>query len=211
MQQVNLYVESLRPKKEYLTLLHMLIIFVFITVLLAAATVWMKSASHKWEDKLASKSKIKTQMLEQTKLLEVKVKGLVVDISLQNLNERLSKRVAANRMLAKTIDGVIKVNQGQFSKLMMALARQYITGISLSNIVFDQGGVDIALTGNASSAEKVPEYLQRLRKEPLFVGRTFKAFTVEKQKEKRSLIFHLGTQNAVSENALERFVSGRRR
>ncbi len=208
MQQVNLYVDSLKPKKVYLSLVHMLLAFVLISLLLVGATFLGQSNMNSWSSKLAAKQQLKEQILQQAKAFEVQVKGLKVDVSLQNLNARLEKRIEANDRLASTIDGAIRIEQGQFSKLMTALARQYLSGVSLSRIKFDKGGLEIALSGQTDAANKVPEYLQRLRKEPLFIGRAFRSFLVENQDGSNALFFNLSTQLEVSQEPLERFLSG---
>jgi hypothetical protein len=193
MQQVNLYLESLRPKKVLLTLGQMLSSVVLVAVVLVVATLLVQRSAVKAEHKLASKQRMQDQIQNQEKALEVKVKALKVDESLQNLNTRLEKRVKLNKQLAKTIDGAIHVEQGQFSKLLLALSRQYLSGVSLTHITFDNGGRGITLAGNTTAADKVPEYLQRLRQEPNFVGRSFRTFVVEGKKHSSALSFYLST------------------
>jgi MSHA biogenesis protein MshI len=193
MQQVNLYLDSLRPKKELLTLGQMLSALVLVVLILVVVSFLVQRSKVNVEHKLAAKQRMYNQLLNQEKTLEVRVKGLQIDESLQNLNKRLEKRIKLNDKLAKTIDSAIHVEQGQFSKLLLALSRQYLSGISLTHIKFDNGGNGITLEGNAVSADKVPEYLQRLRHETNFVGRSFRTFIVEGKPHSPFLAFYLST------------------
>ena len=68
-------------------------------------------------------------------------------------------------------------DRGGFSPLFSALARQIVEGVWITGVAIGPQR-EIALTGRAINAERVPLYFQRLKNEPALRGHTFDQFEI---------------------------------
>ncbi len=90
----------------------------------------------------------------------------------------LEARLAASAQIAQLARGEgLSAYQG-YSAYFVALARQHITGLWLTEIAVSGAGKDVSLGGRTVKAELVPHYLQRLSGEPRLAGLQFEAFEV---------------------------------
>lgn len=82
-------------------------------------------------------------------------------------------------------------NAAGMSGYLTGLARQRIEGLWLTRIEIRKGGEAIDLAGRSTTAEQVPQYLQRLSAEPAFRGRSFGGLNV--RREESGVSFRLGS------------------
>ncbi|WP_197474966.1 PilN domain-containing protein, partial [Oleiphilus sp. HI0079] len=140
--------------------------------------------------------------------LEAKVAMLRLDDALLRQNKRLKQQIQARKALLETLDSVsVRDTQG-FSSYMVGLARQTNQQLWLTRINVAESGASMALEGVAVSGKQVPAYLERLKQEPVFVGRNFTTFDL-KQDEKNASRIHFQLQ-AVPKETVELIVSQRR-
>lgn len=82
-----------------------------------------------------------------------------------------------------------------FSNLLAGLARQDLEGVWLEHIEFADAGDSIELAGQTLRADDVPLFLRRLGDEPLFAGRRFGAFEIDRSAAASpGLRFHVATR-----------------
>ena len=92
------------------------------------------------------------------------------------LRERRDARLALLRDLGQRRPD----SKGSFSSLLSGLARQDLEGIWLERIDFSEAGESIELVGRTLRAADVPTFLRRLREEPVFAGRKFRTFEIDR-------------------------------
>jgi hypothetical protein len=85
----------------------------------------------------------------------------------------LTGEVARATKLADALGAGGFGNASGMSGYLVGLARQRIEGLWLTSIDIREGGNAISLAGRSTSAEQVPQYLQKLSGEQAFKGRTF--------------------------------------
>lgn len=188
MQQVNLYTQDLRPKKIILPLAHIVAVVASILFIQIAFTLYYQSQVVAVEAKLSSTQASVDQLQQQTVEMEAKLNAMRKDQSLVALNKRLTKRLTARKQLISMLDSLSVANQLPFSNLMTGLARHQIDSLWLTQIQFADGGHKVGLKGTTLKAESVPRYLQMLRDENLFLGRTFDLFQLESDEDHEKLL-----------------------
>jgi len=203
MQQVNLYTEAFRPKKVVLPLEHIVLLTVFSILLVIAASFGLNASLVKGEQRLHEKEVRVVKMAEQLVKLEAKAKQLRQDDSLVAANNRLSTKLDARRQMIDVLDSVVVKDDEGFSNLLLSLARQKTEGLWLTSIHVGASGQDMTIEGTTLNANAVPEYLQNLRSESGFIGRTFTLFNLDADLERPSrLDFSLRSQASQVSDAL---------
>lgn len=195
-QQVNLYTDAFKPKKVILPLEHIVGLGVLAIVLVTIVTfaLNMGLASDQTQQKeLQAKAEV---MAERRARMEEEVGLRVLDESLVAANQRLKDKVNARKDMIKMLESlVLNEAKGNFSSLMVALARQTSDDLWLNRIYVGTSGQTMSLTGTTLSADAVPAYLQRLREEDTFVGRNFTLFQLSADEDsRRRLNFELKSE-----------------
>ena len=188
MQQINLYTQDLRPKKLILPLAHIVAVVAVILFIQIVFTAYSQYQVAAIEAKLPSMQASVDQLQQQTVEKEAKLNAMRKDPSLVALNQRLTKRLMARRQLISMLDSLSVANQLPFSNLMRGLARHQVDFLWLTQIQFADGGHKVGLKGKTLQAESVPHYLQMLRGETLFLGRTFDLFQLASDEEHEKLL-----------------------
>jgi hypothetical protein len=188
MQQINLYTQDLRPKKLILPLAHIVAVVAAILFIQIIFTVYYQSQVVAVEAKLPTKQAGVDQLQQQTAEMEAKLNAMRKDASLVALNKRLTKRLTARKQLISMLDSLSVANQFPFSSLMVGLARHQVDLLWLTQIQFADGGQKVGLKGKTLQAESVPHYLQMLRDETLFLGRTFDLFQLTSDEDREKLL-----------------------
>jgi hypothetical protein len=96
-------------------------------------------------------------------------KDAVLEQEVQKLENGLA---AQRRVLAMVRSGDLGNTDG-YSEYFRALSRQIVHGLWLTGLVIDGSGNAIALHGRALQPELVPEYINRLKQEPVMKGKSF--------------------------------------
>lgn len=179
MQQINLYTEAFRPQKVVLSLEHILLIMGFSIVLVAVATLFLNESLTKSELRIQKEQARVEKLAGQLSILEEKAKLLRQDDSLMAANKRLSDKLKARRQMIDVLDSVVVKDDEGFSNILLSLARQKTEGLWLTGIRVGASGKNMTIEGKTLNANAVPAYLQNLRKEAGFIGRTFTLFNLD--------------------------------
>jgi hypothetical protein len=199
MQQVNLYTDEFRPKKVVLSLEQIILISVCMIVLVVITTLFLNASLAKSEKRIQSEQIRIEKLSSQLVVLEDKAKLLRQDDSLMAANQRLSAKLAARRQMIEVLDRVVVKDDEGFSNILLSLARQKTEGLWLTSIHVGASGKNMKIEGTTLNANAVPAYLQNLRKEDGFVGRTFTLFNLDADPDKANrLDFSLRSQASQS-------------
>lgn len=208
MQQVNLYTEEFRPRIVVLPLPQMAMFYGILLVLLIALSVWMTVDQANLESELAQAQQSATEKRDNKDLLEAKVAMLRLDDALLRQNKRLKRQIAAREALLDTLDSVAVRDTQGFSSYLIGLARQNNQQLWLTRVGLSESGESMSLEGTTVGAYQVPAYLERLKQEPVFVGRSFTAFDLTQDEDNASRV-HFRLQ-ALPKEKVELIVSQRR-
>lgn len=188
MQQINLYTQDLKPKSVVLPLAHIVAVITVVLFIQVAFTAYYQTKVVAAEDKLPLKQTNVELYQQQNAEMEAKLNAMTKDQSLVALNERLIKRLAARKQLISMLDSLSTGSQLPFSSLMIGLARHQVDFLWLTHIQFAGNGHKVGLRGKTLQAEAVPHYLQMLRDDVLFLGRTFDLFQLDSDEKQEKLL-----------------------
>jgi Tfp pilus assembly protein PilN len=203
MQQVNLYTDAFRPQKVVLSLEQIVLIAVSAIVIVIIATLFLNASLAKSEKRIQTEQVRVDKLSSQLVVLEDKAKYLRQDDSLMAANQRVSEKLSARRQMIKVLDRVVVKDDEGFSNILLSLARQKTAGLWLTSIEVGASGKSMTIEGTTLNANAVPAYLQNLRKEDGFIGRTFTLFNLDADPDKpNQLDFSLRSQVSQSNEVL---------
>ena len=86
-------------------------------------------------------------------------------------------------MLSSATDVVKRGGFGDtrgYSPYFRAFARQALEGLWLTQVDIASGGTQLGVRGHALQADLVPQYMQRLAKEPVMQGQSFSSLEINR-------------------------------
>jgi len=187
MQQINLYLPEFRPNREPVRAIHMLWIGLALLVLLIAFSFYSKHQRVLLEQQL-EQEKIAQQNL-QTQLQALGAKkpaqsSAELDMKIAQLQKNLQRHLQILSMISHQDLG----NDKGFSAQLNALGQASLSSISVETFSLQRGGKYVELSGLTRSADQIPLYMQRLRKDPSFTDVGFGVLSIERDKEQSGLL-----------------------
>lgn len=167
MQQVNLYLPEFRPRRNPLNLAQVLGILLAGALLVALVTFWGAQTNVKLERQLQAERERLAQLTEEVEALRAQA-SRNNQMSMEERRARLRADVTRRERILQLIERQNLGNAEGFSAQLEALARQSREGLALAEFYLKQGGNYMEMRGRVASAQRLPEYLQRLRQEPSF-------------------------------------------
>ncbi len=182
-QQINLFNPIYRKQKKYfssVTMVQALGIIVLASALLATDSV---RRTRQAEAQLAAS----VSQLKQTqdKLIVVKAQFPPRQKS-PTLQAEIVLAQQELVMLSSATDVVKRGGFGDtrgYSPYFRAFARQAVEGLWLTRVDIASGGTELGVRGHALQADLVPQYMQRLAKEPVMQGQSFSSLEINRGAE----------------------------
>jgi len=172
-QQINLFNPIFLKQKKYFSVATMLqaLLLIVIGSALFYAFAWYQVQA------------LSKQTQEMTKRYEAEQKRLVNyanEFSPQRAQQQLQDELKAVEAQAKAqqelLDtlrsGAIGNTQG-YSEYLRAFARQSVKGLWLTGFNIDGDGTQMSLRGAVVNPQLLPEYIQRMNREPVMRGKSF--------------------------------------
>lgn len=177
-QQINLFNPSLLPEKEWITGRNLAFaVASLLTLLLIVAGITqyrLASSTERAQAAEQSVAQLKTKLQELNQQLAVAKVPADKDAELSRLQRAVTER---EQVLALLEQGSPKEGQG-FADYFRGLARQALPGLWLTAFSLEAGGSGLEIRGRMTDQSLLPEYIRRLNREPVFVGRQFSALDV---------------------------------
>ncbi|XOZ33292.1 PilN domain-containing protein [Halomonadaceae bacterium KBTZ08] len=200
-QSVNLYTDAFRPSREWLTLRLALVLVAAVVLVIAATGGVLRYQLAGAQARLSELERRETQKQEAVEALQEQVEARQKDPALEQQIARLEQRVQDRRRLVERADSVAQANSEGFSPYLEGLARQTLEGLWLTRIRVDLMRDRLGVVGRTRDGQNVPEYLQRLQDEPVFAGRRFARFNIERPEGDAPLRFEVAsTRDAPEED-----------
>ena len=174
-RQFNLFDPALQKKRDWLALGNVVGVAVLLAVLVGLTGHWVRADLPALKAQTAANdAQIKT-LREQMTQVGLQVAGRKPD-------PRLEQELATARLLLAARGEVLSILQqgldpatASYADFMRGFTRQSLPGLWLTGFAFDTASGGIEISGNTTDPALLPEYIQRLNREPAFQGRAFSA------------------------------------
>lgn len=183
-QNVNLYHKEFRREASWLS--QRVAGFASLAVLaLILVIATQKQLEH--DHVLAEKNRLDSQLA----LVSSEVKSIKKTLSDKGVRPEVLNRIndvraeiKANESIMNSLGLQSETTFKGFSPYMLALARQNIKGLWLTDFYVSELKQDLLLIGKTRRAELLPAYLKKLSDEEVFKGRSFNSFRIVKNQKK---------------------------
>ncbi|MCL7945997.1 PilN domain-containing protein [Marinobacter sp. ATCH36] len=193
IQQVNLYTDELRPRREKLQAGMALSVLVLALVVVVVAAGVVRYQESRLEAEAMALQQQNEQLQRSVEQLTSDVEALQPDPEVEAALERVTATLARRQRLLERVENLIATETTGFSSPLSALARQVPDGLWLTHIRLDASNGAIGLAGKAQSGRLVPVYLEQLGDEPAFTGKTFGSFRLDREEDGRWIEFRVAT------------------
>lgn len=167
MQQINFYLPEFQPNREPFRSSQLAIGLLILILLLAGVTVNSYLNNKKLEQELAGQTDQVQSLRNQ--LQQFATMSPKVDlIQLDNQIVQYKTSIARKQQLLQVIAYQSLGNNKGFSAELETMARQSTDDISLAMFSLINGGTYLEMIGQATSADKLPAYIQALKSEASF-------------------------------------------
>lgn len=181
-RQINLVNVSLRKQTALLSSANTVRIVGGFFLLLSLIAAYLSQQTHKLETERADAVRLaddaRNGMTQAAQQFPPRASSPMLQAEIRNIEEKINSR---DRVFEVLKSGVVGKSQG-FSGLLEAFARQGVNGLWLTGISMNGAGDQMRISGNALSADLIPQYITRLSAEPALRGRNFTAFQVGRPK-----------------------------
>lgn len=179
-QQINLYHERFRKKREWLTLSNVAIAGAVLVSVLAVGGAWAwREAAMRGAEAATAEARLKAvkeQFETQTQAAAGRKPSAQLIAEVANAEIVLQRR----EQIARLLEGGAIGNTGGFSGYLIGLARQVPPGLWLTGFIIGSGGNDMEIRGRALNGALLPDFIRRLGSEQAFQGRVFAALTLNR-------------------------------
>jgi cell division protein FtsB len=183
MQNINLYQERFRPRREIVQSRQLLLGLVALLAVLMLISGWNGWRNHDLAQQLARARQQEQAVKAKLENLRNAAANRKQDPALQARLAQLRQDVSTRQQVLKILTGKSFGNTESFAGQFTGLARQRIEGLWLTGLHIRAGGTRLDMQGNALKPELVPQYLQRLSQETVFQGTEFESFLMARRKE----------------------------
>ncbi len=203
IQQINLYQNVLKPNQTKPMINRCFFSLIAAILLLIGYSIYLVVD-------LNSSKKNLQQAKQELSNSELQMALLKVQYPQQKTDPLLVQELSQSQNILNSLSGVIdlltnnKSDQTQgFSRYFMALARQSIADVWLSQIIMDAEKNMIILKGSTYKDEKIPDFLKKLNKETVLHGRNFAKLSMTQAKDDENLIdFMVSTSTEILEKTI---------
>lgn len=193
-QQVNLYTDELRPRKEKLQAGVALSLVVLALAGIAVAAGVVRYQESRLQAEVGALQQQNERLENSVAQLRRDVEARQPDPEVEAALDRVTDTLARRQQLLDRVEKLIATETAGFSAPMSALARQVPGGLWLTHIRLDARSGEVGLAGSAQSGRLVPVYLEKLGEEPAFAGKTFGSFRLDREKDGRWIDFSVATE-----------------
>lgn len=197
MQQVNLYVEELRPQKDWFSAKYLsaVLLGVFVLLMLVQFVKTREAAN------LEAEIEEKTLVLNALEIELDKSKSATRPSSRAEIESsiiQLERKIISRERLSDLIQGQTLDENFSFHSAMRSMSTNGSSRVALNQFTFSRGGKLIEMQGDGLRSFDVPNYLNRLRKEDVFQSSKFGLINIGNVKESGNVEFKMGYDSAAS-------------
>ena len=210
-QEVNLYLAEYpaKQRKKISKKLALLVALVMLVVTGGGSFTYWKLQQLKSElvVELNSTEMAKSAMDKLQKAINKSASDDTLKVKLIELKDELSHKESIRTQLKE----ILLIGGKGFSEQFIALARQDIRGLWITEVELYRGEDKLVIHGETQKPELIMVFLKRLNIEPAFRGTKFSDFKVDPVDqfgmEEQVVSFAISTQAFVEESALDKFLN----
>jgi Tfp pilus assembly protein PilN len=161
MQHLNLYDQTLRPPKVWLTPLRLMLAVAMVLGLMALAGAWLRRDAARWEAEAAA------QQAELQKLTATMLPPQAADADLPGLRQQLAQASQLSQAMQAGGSRTLP------AEVLTALALAAPGDVWITAASWQAEPRELALEGGLLDPNRLPDYLRRLERQPAFQGQTF--------------------------------------
>lgn len=195
-QQVNLYTQELRPRRETLQAAKVVPVLVLAVVMVALSSAFSYYQGSELQARQAGLQQQNERLESSVAQLSAEVSARRPDPALEAALERTASELVRRQRLLERVDNLVAGDSPGFSGQMSALARQVPEGLWLTGVTLEADPGRVTLSGGTRDASAVPALLENLGAEPSFAGRTFGSFELEQEEDGRWIQFRVATDTS---------------
>ncbi len=194
MQQINLYQDQFRQKRQPLSSVAILLILLLSCVALTALQYVNKMGVPPLRAELDGLNQEQADLVAKIAVAERAAKPKPVDKILLKKVQQLDSRLQFSKKLLAALTDTAKTNTRGFSLYFDAIANQHITGTWITNISISNGGHQFGFSGKAITPELIPDYIQNLSDADAFNNYSFNIFEMKRSEKEPAVIdFNVAT------------------
>lgn len=188
---IDLYLESLKPKKEHLGLQTVLAGWGIVALSLFAAWGWLVFEQQGLKRQAAALSSQQQTLDDQSKQLKLQLAQHKPSADKLAAVERIKAEIEAQKSALNSLQNYELQDHAGFSGVMSALANINRTDIALNYIKVE--GQYFDLKGLAKTPQAVPSWIKQFKQELDLVGRAFDKLTIGRN-DQQVITFELNTK-----------------
>jgi hypothetical protein len=178
-QQINLYNPAFEERRQWMTLNTMGASLAALVLLIAVASVLAGMRNESLAKRERASADQLAQLKDQANRLTAQVAGRQRDPGLLEELGRVQADLAAGAEVLALLQGGELGNTKGYSEYLRAFARQSFEGLWLTGFSISGAGQEVTIEGRTLRAALVPDYLQRLNREPIMQGRAFSDLSMQ--------------------------------
>lgn len=181
MQQINLYQEQFRGRRDPLDARHLGAGLLLLLIALAAASVWLDHRGGQVAERAALLERERDRLEQQVLALQSRLEERRAETTgALDRATRLRAELAAKRRVLEYIESGPIARRDGFSSHLEGLARRVIEDLWFDRIVFESGGNKLRFEGHALHPQGVPRMIAALGEEPAYSGHAFRSLVIER-------------------------------
>lgn len=178
IQHINLYRDILQEQQHKSAVRLIPWILLGLTFLLAATSAYLEWDLHQTRQQLKQRQQQVAETRAQLELLKASQPDSKLDNNLSAEVQSWQKRLNDIKQALHLIHLKNQDGSSGFSGFLLALANQTVSNIWLTKITISGQPAALTLEGSTLNPIKIPELIEKLRRELIFNGQTFTKLTV---------------------------------
>lgn len=178
IQHINLYRDILQEEQHKSAVRLIPWILLGLIFLLAAASAYLELDLYQTKQQLKQRQQQVAEATAQLALLKSSQPDSKLDNNLSAEVQSWQKRLNATKQALHLIHLKNQDGSSGFSGFLLALANQTVSNIWLTKITISGQPAALTLEGSTLNPIKIPELIEKLRRELIFNGQTFTKLTV---------------------------------
>lgn len=180
MQQINLYQEQFRTRRDPFGARTLAGALVALILVLAGISVWLQLSAAAAVERLQAAEQRRDRVEQQVLAMRARLEALAAEDAAASEPARLRAELAAKQRLMEYLEGGPLARRDGFSDHLDGLARRVVADLWFDRIVLDHGGDRLRFEGHALRAADVPTMIAALGQEDVFAGHAFRSLVIER-------------------------------
>ena len=181
MQQINLYQEQFRVRRDPLDARHLGAALLLLVIALGAGSVWLHQRAGEAAERVAAAERERDRLEQQVLALRARLEERQAEATgAVDKAARLREELAAKRRVLEYLESGPIARRDGFSGHLEGLARQVVDELWFDRIVFELGGSKLRLEGHSLHPEGVPKMIAALGEEAAYAGHAFRSLVIER-------------------------------